>query len=309
MIAYILRRLLWAPVLLIVASFFVFVLGLYGPGDPAEVALGQHYTPERAERFRKLHGLDDPLYAQYARYVINALRGDFGESFKFQGKTVTELLGPKLWVSAQLFFAGTLISVTAGVPLGFYTALKQGTWKDPTIVSSTLVLYALPVFIIAPALILLFAVRLGWLPVGGWGGFLDSRIVLPAITIGVPGIAVLTRLMRASTLDVLGQDFVRTARSKGLREATVNRRHVARNALLPILTILGFSIAGMLGGSLIVELIYGIPGVARFALDSIFSRDFPVITALTLIGAASLVVANLIVDILYAVVDPRIRYD
>ena len=140
----------------------------------------------------------------------------------------------------------------------------------------------------------------------GW--FFDKRIILPAITIGIPGVAVLTRIMRASTLDVLGNEFVRTARAKGLTDFVVNYRHVARNALIPVVTILGFSIAGMLGGALIVELIFGIPGVGRFALDSIFSRDYPVIMALTLIGAISLIVANLIVDIFYVILDPRIRY-
>ena len=171
-----------------------------------------------------------------------------------------------------------------------------------------LVLNALPVFLTAPVLIIVFSLRLGWVPVSGWGGFFDVRILLPAITVGIGGIAVFTRLMRASTLDVLGQDFVRTARSKGLGESVVRRRHIARNALVPILTVLGFSLAGMFGGSFITELIFGIPGVARFALDSIFARDFPVITALVLIGATMLVFATLLVDILYAVIDPRIRY-
>lgn len=195
-----------------------------------------------------------------------------------------------------------------GIPLGFYSALKQGSWIDPMVVGSALVLYAMPVFLIAPVLIIVFSLELGWFPVSGWGGFFDRRIILPAITIGIPGVAVLTRIMRASTLDVLGQEFVRTARSKGLTNFVVNYRHVARNALIPVVTILGFSIAGMLGGALIVELIFGIPGVGRFALDSIFSRDYPVIMALTLIGSMSLVIANLIVDIFYVILDPRIRY-
>jgi ABC-type dipeptide/oligopeptide/nickel transport system permease component len=308
MLAYTVRRLLWTPVLLVAVSLFVFVLGEYGPGDPVEVALGQNYTEERAERLREQRGLNDPVPVRYFRYIGNAITGDFGDSFVFRGRSVSGLLGPKLWVSARLFFAGLVISVGIGVPLGFFAATRQGTWLDPAIVSVTLVLLAMPVFILAPALILLFALNLSWLPVSGWGGLWDIRIILPALTIGLPGIAVMTRMMRASTLDVLGQDYVRTARAKGLGEFTVRRRHVARNALIPVLTILGFSIAGMLGGSLIVELIFGIPGVARFALDSIFARDFAVITALALIGATSLVLANLVVDILYAVVDPRITY-
>ncbi len=307
MLAYTARRLLWTPFLLVIVSLFVFVLGQYGPGDPVEVRLGQHYTPERARRLREQLGLDDQFFVQYGRYLGNAVRGDFGESYKYAGRGVTELLGPKLAVSAQLFLAAFVITVVVGVPLGFYSALRQGTWADPTVVAFTLVMYAMPVFLTAPALIIVFALSLGWVPTSGWGGFFDTRIILPAVTIGVPGIAVFTRLMRASTLDVLGQEFIRTARSKGLHEVVVNYRHVARNALIPVLTVMGFSMAGMLGGALIVELIFGIPGIGRFALDSIFSRDYPVIMALTLIGATSLVAANLLVDILYAVIDPRIR--
>jgi len=169
-------------------------------------------------------------------------------------------------------------------------------------------MYALPVFVVAPTLILVFALWFGLVPTSGWGGFFDTRIILPAITIGIPGVAVFTRQMRSSTLDVLGQDFIRTARAKGLPGRLVNYRHIARNAMIPVLTILGLTMAGMLGGALITELIFGIPGVASFAVDAIFQRDYPVVTALALVGATSLVVANLAVDILYAAVDPRIRY-
>jgi ABC-type dipeptide/oligopeptide/nickel transport system permease component len=308
MLVYMGRRLIWTPFLLLAVSLFVFVLGRYGPGDPIEVRLGQHYTPEAAARLRAQFGLDDPMPVQYARYVWHALKGDFGDSYRYQGKTVSSLLGPKMWVSAQLFFAAMVITLTFGVPIGFLAALRQGSWLDPAIVGSTLVLYALPVFIVAPALIVIFALWLGLVPTSGWNGFFDKRIILPALTIGLPGIAVFARLMRASTLDVVGQDFIRTARAKGLRERVVNYRHIARNALIPVLTILGFSLAGMLGGALITELIFGIPGVASFSLDAIFQRDYPVVTALALIGAGSLVIANLIVDILYAVIDPRIKY-
>jgi ABC-type dipeptide/oligopeptide/nickel transport system permease component len=301
------RRLLWTPVLLLIVSLVVFVLGTYGPGDPVEVRLGQNYTPQAAERLREQMGLNDPVAVQWSRYVANALQGDFGESYVFQGRKVTALLGPKLWTSAQLNIAAFTITIMFGVPLGFYAAKKQGTWRDPAIVISTLALFALPVFIIAPFLIWLFALRLDWLPVSGWGGFFDTRIILPAVTIGVPGIAVFVRLMRASTLDVIGQEYVRTARAKGLPETVVNYQHIARNALIPVITVMGLTFAGLLGGALITELIYGIPGIGRLVLDSIFARDYPVITAVTLIGAAMLVLANLLIDVLYTVADPRIR--
>jgi peptide/nickel transport system permease protein len=307
MLAYMVRRLLWTPVLLLSVSIVVFILGTYGPGDPVEVRLGQNYTPEAAERLREQMGLNDPIAIQWTRYVTDALHGDFGESYVFQGRSVIEILRPRLWVSAQLNFAAFLITFVFGVPLGFYAAKRQGTWKDPAVVVVTLTFFAMSVFITGPFLIWLFGLRLGWVPVSGWEGLFDKRIVLPAVTIGVPGIAVFTRLMRASTLDVLGQDYIRTARSKGLAEFVVNYRHIARNALIPILTISGFTFAGMFAGSLITELIFGIPGVGRISLDSIFARDYPVITALVLIGATMLVLANLLIDFAYTLVDPRIR--
>ncbi|NQW16847.1 MAG: ABC transporter permease [Chloroflexi bacterium] len=309
MLAYIVRRILWAPVLLFFAALFVFVMGEFAPGDPIEVALGQSYTVERADRLREIRGLNQPVAVRFIKYIGNAVKLDFGESLSRPDRSVWELLSPKLKVSGQLFLAGILISVIFGIPLGYYAASKQGAWIDPTIVGSTLVLMAIPVFLTAPLLILVFAVNLGWLPVGGWDGFFSTRIILPALVTGIPGIAGLTRMMRASTLDVLGQDYVRTARSKGLDESVIRRRHVARNAMIPVLTILGFAIAGLFSGSLITELIFGIPGVSSFALQALSARDFPVITTLALIGAGMLVLVNLLVDIMYAVIDPRITYD
>jgi ABC-type dipeptide/oligopeptide/nickel transport system permease component len=194
-----------------------------------------------------------------------------------------------------------------GLPLGFYAAKKQGTASDPAIVISMLILYAMPVFFTAPFLILFFAVKLHWVPAAGWGGFFSPQIVLPAFTIGIPGAAIFVRHMRASTLEVVGQEYVRTAHAKGMSNFVVNYRHIARNALLPILTIMGFTLAGMFGGSLIVELIYGIPGAGRLSLDAIFQRDFPVLTAFVLLGSGMLVFANLAIDIAYTIVDPRIR--
>ena len=293
---------------MLVIAFIVFVLGVYGPGDPVEVMLGNNYTEELAESLREKKGLNDPIVVQYSRYIKNAVVGDFGESYKYPGKTVAQLLTPKLIVSAKLFLVAILISTLIGIPLGFYSALKQGTPVDPAVVSATLVIYAMPVFLTAPLLIIIFALELNWVPVSGWGGIFDSRIFLPGITVGLPGIAVITRLMRASTLDVLGQEFITFARAKGVSRKDVIMKHVGKNAILPVVTVLGLSFSGMLGGALIVELIFGIPGVGRFALDAIFSRDYPIIMALTLIGTASLVIANLVVDIVYVLLDPRIRY-
>ncbi|MBT7832398.1 MAG: ABC transporter permease [Chloroflexi bacterium] len=307
MLAYIVRRLLWTPVLLALAAFFVFVMGTFAPGDPAELRLGNRATPESIERERERLGLNDPIPVRYARYVANVLQGDFGDSYHYQGRPVLEIITPRLWVSVQLNIAALIVAILIGLPLGFYAAKKQGTASDPAIVISMLILYAMPVFFTAPFLILFFAVKLHWVPAAGWGGFFSPQIVLPALTIGIPGAAIFVRHMRASTLEVVGQEYVRTAHAKGMSNFVVNYRHIARNALLPILTIMGFTLAGMFGGSLIVELIYGIPGAGRLSLDAIFQRDFPVLTAFVLLGSGMLVFANLAIDIAYTIVDPRIR--
>jgi peptide/nickel transport system permease protein len=307
MLDYAARRLLWLPFLLLFVSFFVFLLGVYGPGDPVEVRLGNNFSEERAERLRDQLGLNDPFLTQYVRYIGNALRGDFGESFRFAGKDVTAVIGPPLWVTFQLNVAAIVITLAIGLPLGFYVARRQGTWVDPTIVTASLLISSIPLPVTAPFLVIVFALTLHWVPASGWGGFFDSRIILPAIAIGVPGSAGIIRYMRAATLDVIGQDYIRTAMSKGISQTAVNTRHIARNAMLPITTILGASFAGLLGGTLIAELLFGVPGMARFALDAITQRDYNVIMALSLMGAATLVIMNLAVDIAYTVVNPRIR--
>ena len=307
MLVYILRRLLWTPVLLLLAAFFVFFMGTVAPGDPAELRLGNRATPERVDRLREQLGLNDPLPIRYMRFIGNALKGDLGESYVFQGKTVTSLIGPRLLVSVQLNIAAAIVALSVGLPLGFYAAKRQGTKTDPTILISMLILYAMPVFFTAPFLILFFAVKLHWVPASGWNGMFSTQVILPALTIGIPGAAIFVRHMRASTLEVIGQEYIRTARAKGMSNFVINYRHVARNAFLPILTLLGFTLAGIFGGSLIVELIYGIPGVSRLSLDAIFQRDFPVLTALVLLGSLMLVLANLVIDIGYTVIDPRIR--
>ncbi len=307
MLVYILRRLLWTPVLLLLAAFFVFFMGTVAPGDPAELRLGNRATPERVDRLREQLGLNDPLPIRYMRFIGNALKGDLGESYVFQGKTVTSLIGPRLLVSLQLNIAASIVALSVGLPLGFYAAKRQGTKTDPAILISMLILYAMPVFFTAPFLILFFAVKLHWVPASGWSGMFSTQVILPALTIGIPGAAIFVRHMRASTLEVIGQEYIRTAHAKGMSNFVINYRHVARNAFLPILTLLGFTLAGIFGGSLIVELIYGIPGVSRLSLDAIFQRDFPVLTALVLLGSLMLVLANLVIDIAYTVIDPRIR--
>ena len=306
--AYVIRRLAWTPVLLLIVALITFLLGTYGPGDPVEVLQGQYNNPEVVERIRQQRGLDRNVFVQYGVYIKNLMRGDLGESFKYRDRTVAELIGKRIWVSAQLGLAASIVALSLGIPLGVYTAMKQGTWIDVTTVSITLFFMSLPVFITAPLLLLAFGLWLGILPIQGWGGFFDTRIIMPALVLGVPGIAVITRLTRASTLEVLSQDYVRTARAKGLGEFLVRRRHILRNSLIPVFTVVGLSLATLVEGSFITEGYFGIPGIGSLAIEAFFFRDYPVITALVLIIAAAFVAANLIVDVGYRFLDPRIRY-
>ena len=298
---------LWLPVILLIVSFITFVLGRFGPGDPVQLLMGQYADPEVVERIREQRGLNDNIFVQYGRYLKGAVQGDFGESFKYRGRTVGELLKKKMWVSGQLNIAALIISVGLGVPVGLFAALKQGTGWDTVAVAITLMGQSVPIFLTAPGLLLIFALKLDVLPTHGWGGFFDTQIILPAVAMGVPGIAIIARLTRASTLDVVSQDYVRTARAKGLTEGTVQRRHILRNAMIPVVTTLGFSLASLAFTSFIVERFFGIPGVGNLLIEAIFARDFPVINAIVLIGTTLFVMANLLVDLIYPLMDPRIR--
>ena len=305
---YILARLIWIPFLLISVAFITFILGRFGPGDPVEILMGTKYDPVVAERIRIEMGLDKPILNQFGAYLNDVIRGDFGESLRYRGRSVSELIAPKLLVSAKLSLVALLISVTIGLPLGFMVAHKQGTWIDPLIVTISLFFMSIPIMITIPALLWFGCLKTDLVPCSGWGGIFDKRIIIPSLTMGIPGIAFMIRIMRASTLDVLGQDYIRTAKAKGLSFYTVSNRHVLRNAMIPIVTILSFSLAGILGGAFITETILGIPGVGRFSVEAIFNRDYPVIMAITLISAVAFIFANLLADISYSIIDPRIRY-
>lgn len=307
---YITRRLLWLPVLLFAASLVTFTLGRFGPGDPVQVMLGNRYEEGSVvtENLRAELGLDKPFAVQYVTYMWGVLQGDFGESYRFRGRPVSELLISKMWVSFQVNLAALIVSLSVGLPLGFYIAHKQGTWQDPTTVSTALILMSIPIMVSIPAFLVVACVRTDLLPCSGWGGFWDERMITVAVTMGIPGVAGLLRLMRASTLDVMGQDFIRTAYAKGLTSFSVDYRHVLKNAIIPIITIMSFTLAGMLSTGFITERILGIPGMGSLAIDSIFNRDYPVIMAITIIGSTAFVLANLLADISYSLVDPRIRY-
>jgi ABC-type dipeptide/oligopeptide/nickel transport system permease component len=304
---FIVRRLLAAiPVLLVISAstFFIF---RYAPGDPVTVRAGPRASDEQIARIKESLGLNDPKPVQYVRYMGKLLRGDLGESYQRPGFTVWEIIKPKLWVSFQLNLFPFFLEYLLAVPIGIYMALRRGNWQDPTITSGLLLFSAVPIVVLIPFLQWLFALKLHWLPVGGWDGLFSTRIIMPTVVMTLPGLAGLARLTRISVIQVLGEDFVRTARAKGLPERTVINRHTLRNALLPLTNGVILGLFALFSGTLFVELLFGIPGIGREAFASIGSRDYDLLMALTMMGAAAFVLANLVLDIVYSVVDPRIR--
>lgn len=307
--AYILRRLLWAPVVLLAVSAITFFLGRFGPGDPIEVMLAQRVNPTVVERLRARYGLDKPVHEQYVIYLRDLVTGlDFGESYKFRGTPVMEVLLPRMIVSFQLGLVALVITFSIAIPVGIYAALRQGTPFDTAVIGVSLVVSSIPVYVSGPVMIILFSRVLHVLPPSGWGGLTDPRIIMPAIALSIGGIGTLARIMRASTLEITRQDYIRTARAKGLTDYVVVSRHMLRNAMLPVLTIVGLAMATLLEGAFITELLFGIPGMGNLAIESIFARDYPILMGIVLIIATSYVVANLLIDIAYTFLDPRIRY-
>lgn len=323
---YILRRLLWVPPILFAVTFVTFTLARLGPGDPVRIAAGQFRDPEAFERVRHERGLDKPVYTQYLIYMRGVLtRGDLGESFRYRDYSVREILMPAIWRSMQYNVVALSITLGVGIPLGVFAARRQGTWVDPTSISSFLLLQSIPGLISIPFLLLIFSLKLGWLPARGWPqdcnlylsflgdrygciGVLSREAVIPIVALSVPAIASWARYTRAFTLGVLKEDYVRTARSKGISEFSVVMNHVMRNALLPLSTIIAFAMVGLLEGAFFVETLTGVPGVGRLAFESIGARDYDMIMAITIIGASTFVIASIAIDIAYTLIDPRIRY-
>ena len=313
---YIIRRLLLLPVILLIVSFATFALGRFAPVDYVEIQAGPRAQPETIERIREERGLNDPVPVQYVRYLGNVLTGDLGVSTRYQGFPVADVIFPRMWISLQYNVVVLVLTFAIGLPLGTWAALRRGTWQDPLSIGVFLFFASVPVLISVPLLQWLFAVKLGVLPSGGWSeaeylgvelGIFSKHIVLPVLALTLPGVAGIARYMRGQVMEVLDQDFVRTANAKGLKASTVVTRHVARNALLPIVTILGFELAALIGGSIFVETLLGIPGIGLLAFESIKSRDYDTIMAIVLVGSTTFVLAMLLIDIAYGFIDPRIR--
>jgi peptide/nickel transport system permease protein len=310
MFKFIARRLVMSAIVMFGVTLLVFIT-LRLSGDPVQLLLRQgNPTEEDIERLRHALKLDRPLVEQYFAFIGGAVRGDFGESLRYKDSALGEVLS-RMGATIELSVAGYLFALLLAVPAGIISAVKRGGMTDFFARFISLIGVSFPGFWLGLVLILIFSVRLRWLPVSGrgegFGGEMKS-LILPAITLGTAYAATLMRILRSSMLEVLSQDYIRTARAKGIRNDTVILRHALRNALIPFITVAGLQIGFLLSGSVIVEVVFSWPGVGRLVVDSIGQRDYPVVQAAVVLLSAALILINLIVDVLYASVDPRIRY-
>lgn len=306
MTTFVLRRLVWIVPSLFAVFTLTFLVVHATPGSPWDES--EKPLPEAVKRNLNLqYHLDDPLYKQYADYLMNAVRGDFGPSYRSVERSVSEIIGATLPVSVQLGLASMLFALTVGIPLGALAAVRHNTWIDYLASLVTMSGIATPPFVRVSLLIVLFSLALGWLPTGGWNGIWDSRAIIPIIAIGSGPAAIFARYTRSSLLEVLGQDFIRTARAKGLRGGTIVLRHAMKNALIPISTVAGVTLANVITGAFFVERIYGVPGIGRQFIDSVTGRDYPLLLGIVLVFALLILIVNFLVDLSYGVFDPRIR--
>ena len=313
MLPYIGRRLLATIPVMAVVAVVVFSLLRLTAGDPAAIIAGDNATSQDVAAIRARLGLDRPLAEQFAIWVGRVVRGDFGESFFFK-KQVSELILDRVEPTLALSVCTLVLTIALAVPLGVLAAWRRGSWIDRAVMGFSVLGFSVPVFVIGYVLIYIFAIELAWLPVQGYqrigdgvGGFLE-RLVLPSITLAVVFVALIARITRASVLEVLNADHVRTARAKGLGELPVLLRHVLRNAAVPIVTVIGIGVAVLIGGVVVTESVYGIPGLGRLTVDAVLARDYPTVQAVILVFSVVYVLINLLVDLSYTVLDPRIRY-
>ena len=307
MLTYILRRLAQAIPVLIGISLFTFLMLHLTPGDPVSVIAGDKpISDERAAQLRHQYGLDRPLWVQYGDYMGGVLRGDLGDGLRSQ-RPVWETIEEALWPTLQLTLAGLAVAVVLGVALGIIAALFQNSWLDSGVMALALLGVSMPVFYLGLLLLFAFSFRFHLFPATGLGGW--QHLVLPAIAVGFTSSAYIARLVRSSMLETLRQDYVVTARAKGLAERLVVGRHALMNAMIPTVTYIGLQLAGLLSGAVVTETVFSRPGLGRVAVTAINNRDFPLIQGTVLVTAAIYVTVSLAVDLLYGLLDPRIRYD
>jgi peptide/nickel transport system permease protein len=308
-IGYLVRRLAWSALAIwfVVTATFLMVMAI--PADPARALLGPHATEETAARVRDHYCLDEDLPTQYACFVGRIARGDLGESFRTR-RRVSEVIWVRLWPTAQLTLAAIVLQLLIALPLGVWAGARRGRWPDTATGVLTLLGQSAPTFLIATVLVYLLGFQAGWFPIAGYGGGgLDRlyHLVLPAFTLAAVGVAYYARVVRAEMIEALRQDYVRTARAKGLPERAVVLRHGFRNALGPVVTLVGLDLGVLMGGAVVTETVFAWPGLGREVLQAILEVDIPLILGVTLVSAIAIVVANLIVDLVQAWLDPRVN--
>jgi peptide/nickel transport system permease protein len=310
---FILRRLLLTLPVMAVVALFVFSLLYVAPGDPATMIAGDQATPAEVERIRVSLGLDQPFAIRFGAWAFAALRGDLGNSL-FSGQSVVSMIAQRIPPTLSLMILTLLISVSVAVPLGVVAAARQGSWVDRAVSSFAVLGFSLPVFVLGYVLAYVFALELGWFPVQGYARSSDGfgpfihHLILPALALSGGYIALITRITRSAMLEVLSQDYVRTAKAKGVARRSVLFVHALKNAALPIISIVGIGVATLISGSVVTETVFGIPGLGRLIVDALLRRDYPIIQGVVLVFSLAYIVVNLGVDVLYTFLDPRIRY-
>jgi peptide/nickel transport system permease protein len=306
MLNYVIKRLLSTVPVLIGISLLLFFMLRMLPGDPAQVLAGQMATPEEIETIRTQLGLDRPIYVQYASFLSRLVRFDLGRSARTQNP-VTEEIWARLPNTMLLAVVAITLACLFGIPAGIISAVRPYTWMDYLVTSSALFGISMPVFWLGLMLVIVFSIILKWLPAGGTGSW--QHVVLPSVTLAAFVVAFIARMTRSTMMEVLSQDYTTTARSKGLKEQVVVIKHAFRNALIPIITVVGLQFGLLLGGAVLTETVFAWPGLGRLIVDSILARDYPVIQGAILVFGLLYILVNLVVDVMYAYVDPRIRYD
>ena len=313
MLGYLIRRVLASIPVMGVVALFVFLLLRITPGDPAAILAGDNATTAQLERIRTSLGLNEPLYLQFFTWVGKLLHGDLGVSL-ISNVPVLKLIGQRIEPSISIALSTIILSIVIAVPLGVIAAWKHGTWIDRFVMGLSVLGFSVPVFVIGYVLIQIFALDLRWLPVQGFhsisSGFVPflQRIILPTISLSFIYVALIARMTRAAMLDVLGEDYVRTARAKGIGEWGVLLRHALRNAAVPVITVIGSGFALLISGVVVTESVFNLPGIGRLTVDSVLSRDYPVIQGMILLTSLVYVLVNLLIDVAYTLLDPRIRY-
>ncbi|MGA1845188.1 MAG: ABC transporter permease [bacterium] len=306
MLSHILKRTAFSIPVLIGVTFLLFLMLNVIPGDPVALMMKEHISPDVVERVRHQMHLDDPMPLRYLRFIGGALQGDFGVSYKLN-RPVSSLIMQAFPNTLILALAAALLSWIIGIPAGILSAVKQYSFIDHFFMGFSLLGVSMPVFWSALLLQYIFALKLGWLPVAGFYG--PQYVIMPAIVLGWYSAGVIARLTRSSLLDVMRNDYIRTARAKGLREIPVIVGHALKNSLLPVVTIMAIQVASLLSGAVITESVFGIPGIGRIAIDAIQSRDMPLLQGAVLFATVLVILGNLVADLLYSVLDPRIRYE